>query len=88
MDALIRDIGYRIRRLMNQPAFPAALSLSLALGIGACAVIFSIVNAMLLWQLPYPKADKLVEVKQISANVGRANLCDPTFDPEVASPYE
>ena len=88
MDVLIRDIGYRIRGLMNQPAFPAALSLSLALSIGACAVIFSIVNAMLLWQLPYPKADKLVEVKQISANVGRANLCDPTFDPEVASPYE
>jgi putative ABC transport system permease protein len=88
MGTLVRDIRYRIRRLWNRPAFAVACSLSLAFGIGACAVIFSIFNAVLLRQLPYPKADRLVEVRQVTANARRTNLCDTNFDPEVASPYE
>lgn len=88
MDALNTDIRYRLRRLFNRPEFAVASSLSLALGIGVCAVSFSIVNAMLLRQLPYPQAKQLVEVKQAGPGVPRANLCDPKFDPEVASPYE
>jgi len=88
MHTPIRHICYRIRRLLDGSAFAVASTLSLALAIGACAVIFSIVNAVLLRQLPLPKADQLVEVKQVSANGRRTNLCDVSFDPEVASPFD
>jgi putative ABC transport system permease protein len=88
MDALIKDLCHGIRGLLNRPAFAVASTLSLALGIGACAVIFSIFNAVLLRQLPHPNADQLVDVKQVSPNGRRMNLCDPDFDPLVASQYE
>ena len=88
MNALIRRLCYRIRGLLDGPAFAVVSTLLLALGIGACAVIFSIINAVLLRQLPYPKADRIVEVKQISSNGRRTNLCDVNFDPEVESTYE
>ena len=54
----------------------------------ACAVTFSIFNAVLLRQLPYPKADRVVEVKQITPNGRRTNLCDVNFDAEVETAYE
>jgi hypothetical protein len=88
MGALIKDIRSRIRGLLNGRAFAVASTLSLAFGIGACAVIFSIFNTVLLRQLPHPSADRLAEVKQVHPNGRRMNLCDPDFDPLVASQYE
>ena len=87
MDALTTDIRHRIRRLFNRLECGVVSSLSLAAGIGVCAVFFSIVNTVLLRQLPYRKADQIIEVK-IRPTGRRANLCDPKFDPEVQSPYE
>ena len=88
MDALIRNICYRVRGVFDESAFAVVSTLTMALGIGVCAVIFSIANALLLRQLPYPKPDRLVEVKQINPNARRLNLCDVHFDPEVESAYE
>ena len=88
MGAIIKEIWYRIRRLSDRSGFAVASTLSLPVGIGACAVIFSIVNAVLLRQLPYPKPNQIVEVKQVKPDSRRTNLCDSNFDPEVDSTYE
>jgi uncharacterized membrane protein len=72
---------------MNRPAFSVASTLSLAVVIGACAVIFSVVDGVLLRQLPNAKAEQLAELKT-SLSGRRANLCDPNFDREVQSLYE
>jgi len=87
MNALIRKVCYRLRGLFDESAFALVSTLTMALVIGVCAVIFSIANAVLLRRLPYPKADRLVEVKQINPNGRRTNLCDAQFDPEEAG-YE
>lgn len=53
-----------VRGLMKSPGFVAVVVVSLALGIAANSTIFSILNAVLYRQLPYPNSDRLVVIWQ------------------------
>jgi len=61
---LWQDLRYAVRVLRKQPAFTAAAVLTLALGIGANAAIFSLINATLWQRLPVPDRDRLVYVSR------------------------
>jgi putative ABC transport system permease protein len=62
VDTTIQDLRFGARALARNPAFAAIAILTLALGIGANAAIFSVVNAVLLRPLPWNEPDRPVKI--------------------------
>jgi len=79
MPNLVHDVRYAIRLLLKRPGFAAVAVLTLALGIGATTAIFSVVNAVLLSPLPFPNAERLVQVRIASSNDEGFSLPDADF---------
>ena len=68
MDTLWQDLRYGVRMLRRNPGFAAVAILTLAIGIGANIVIFSVVNGILLKPLPFPDSHRVVTIWETDAN--------------------
>ncbi len=83
ISTVLRDLRYAVRTFRRSPGFLALAVLTISVGVGANAAIFSIVNAVLLRPLPFPHAGDLVLVsnlnrltKQSSLDASPANFLD------------
>lgn len=64
VESVFGDIGFALRALSRRPLFAAVTILTLGLGIGAATAMFSVVDGVLLKQLPYDEPSSLVAIWQ------------------------
>ncbi len=72
MQTILQDLRYGARTLLKQPGFTLVAVITLALGIGLNAALFSVVNAIILRSLPYQEPDRLVQLWQHDMRKGVA----------------
>ena len=77
LETLASDLRYAVRGLKREPLFAATAILTLSLGLGATATVFTVVHTILLKPLPYGHAERIVfpwHVAPPGFNVGFADL--------------
>ena len=76
VEDLARDVRHVVRSLARQPGYVLAVVLTLALGIGANAAMFTVVDSVVLHPLPYPAPDRLLSISEAAKDGDRGVVDD------------
>ena len=80
-EQILQDLRHGFRLLRKYPAFSLAIIVTVALGLGANATIFGVINAVLLEPLPYSEPDRLVRLweNNLKQNLPESPVSVPNF---------
>ncbi len=67
VESFLQDFRFAVRQMRRAPGFTITAVLTLALGIGANAVIYTLVDSILLRPLPYARQDRLVRIAGVNS---------------------
>jgi predicted permease len=76
VENLLRDVRFALRLLRKSPGFTAVAVLTMALGIGANATVFSVMNALILRPLNVPEAERLYQLFRGKDKAGNQSFPD------------
>ncbi len=79
MENFLQDVRYALRQLRTNPGFALVAVLTLALGIGATTVVFSVFNTVVLRPLPFHEAHRLVRVRELTPQGDPMSVSDANF---------
>jgi hypothetical protein len=82
---LLQDLKFAARSLRSHAGTTAFATVTLALGLGAALAIYAVVDAVLLRDLPYPGADRLVQIRELADDGHAMNVAYPNYTDLVAS---
>src|SRR6185295_7697265 len=77
LETAAKDVRFALRLMARSPGFTAVVLVTLAIGIGANTVMFSVVNTLLLRPLPYADPERLLSIDTIGAARGQAEMTSP-----------
>jgi len=80
VESVLRDIRFAARSLFKNPGFTLIAVITLALGIGASTVTFTLVNGVLIRPLPFPESERLMLLKERREDGSELTLSFPNFD--------
>ncbi len=79
LEDLWQDLRYGLRTLARRKGFTLAAVASLALGIGACTAVFSVVDGVLLRPLPYPEPGRILELRELNEKGAAMPFAEPNY---------
>ncbi len=78
-EGVVRDIRHAFRQFRRAPGFAALAVLTLALGIGSSTAMFGVVKAVVWDPLPFPDADRLFELFEVTPDGSQFSVADANF---------
>jgi len=79
MNGLLQDLRYALRQLRKSPGFAAVAVITLAVGIGATAAVFSVIDAVVLRPFPYNNVSRIVDVQTRSGGDSNHPISWPAY---------
>jgi len=79
IDSILQDLRFAFRRLRIGPGFALAVVATLAIGIGAAAATFSVVDAAVLRPLPFPEPDRIIRLRELTPQGDPFPLSGPDY---------
>jgi putative ABC transport system permease protein len=79
VETALKDLRFALRLVRRSPGFSAVILITLAIGIGANTVMFSVVNTLLLRPLPYHQPERLTSVQTLNAARRPSSTAPPDF---------
>lgn len=80
LETIWQDVRFGLRTLIRRPAFTVVAALTLGLGVGANAAIFSVIQRLLIAPLPFGDGDRLVRLWEVGENGGEIAFAEANFD--------